>query len=119
MGQYATSSIIFVGLARLPQPHVSAESALAVEIEVALPTRQILDVNSTVQLPGLSRLLKEVLVGECVDDARKALLELEVRYSAPFTAALCVAVDRAVERANNDVPAASNGSGRRAVPSVA
>ena len=120
MGPYMISSIIFVGLARLPQPPVSAASAVAVEVEIELATRRILDVNSTLQLPGLSRLLKDVLVGECVEDVRKALLELQVRYSAPFAPALCAAVERAVEQASKDIPAApKNGHSSRAVPSVA
>ncbi len=105
MGHTATSTVIFVGLARLPQPCVAGEQTLAVELEIELPTSRILAVNSTLQLPGLARLLRETLVGVCLKSACEALLELEVRYSAPFTAALCAALRRALERAMVDIPA--------------
>ena len=115
MGHTATATLIFVGLARLPQPYVTAEQTLAVELEIELPTRRMLAVSSTLQMPGLARLLRETLVGECVDSAGEALLELEVRYAAPFTSALCAAVKRALQRATIDVSpdapaAAQNGS---------
>ncbi len=115
MGHTATATLIVVGLARLPQPYVAAEETLAVELEIELPTRRILAVSSTLQMPGLARLLRETLVGECVDSAGEALLELEVRYAAPFTSALCAAVKRALQRATIDVSpdapaAAQNGS---------
>ncbi len=105
MGHTAISTVIFVGLARLPQPCVAGEQTLAVELEIELLTSRILAVNSTLQLPGLARLLRETLTGKCVNSACEALLELEVRYSAPFTAALCAAVRRALQRAISDVPA--------------
>ena len=111
MGHNTTSTLIFVGLARLPLPSVAVEQTLAVEVEIELPAGRILAVSSTLQLPGLARLLREILVGECVGDAGKALLELEVRYSAPFTTAICAAVKRALQRASIDrssaVPAAA------------
>ena len=117
MGHTATATLIFVGLARLPQPFVAAEQTLAVELEIDLLTRRILAVSSTLQLPGLARLLRETLVGECVDSASGALLELEVRYAAPFTGALCAAVKRALQRAtidvSPDVPAVAQNGRRR------
>ena len=120
MGHTATSTLIFVGLARLPQPCVAVEQALAIELEIELPTRRILAVNCTLPLPGLARLLRETLVGECVNSACEALLELEVRYSAPFTTAICAAVKRALQRASidvsSDVPAAAPTRSRRDVP---
>ena len=123
MGHTATATLIVVGLARLPQPYVAVEQTLAVELEIELPTRRILAVNSTLQLPGLARLLRETLVGECVNSASEALLELEVRYCAPFTSALCAAVKRALQRATIDVSpdapaAAQNGSRRHALAAV-
>ena len=121
MGHTATATLIVVGLARLPQPYVAAEQTLAVELEIELATRRILAVSSTLQLPGLARLLRETLVGERANSAGEALLELEVRYAAPFTGALCAAVRRALQRAtidiSPDVPAAAqNGSRREDVP---
>ncbi len=104
MGHTAIPTVIFVGLARLPQPCVAVEETLAVEIEIEVPTRRILAVNSTLQLPGLARLLREALVGACLNGACEALLELEVRYSAPFTAALCAAIRRALQQATCDIP---------------
>ena len=103
MGHTATSTLFVVGLARLPQPYVAAEQTLAVELEIELPSRRILAVNSTLQLPGLARLLRETLAGKCLNSAGEALLELEVRYSAPFTTAICAAVKRALQRASTDV----------------
>ncbi len=121
MGHTATATLIVVGLARLPQPYVAAEQTLAVELEIELATRRILAVSSTLQLPGLARLLRETLAGKCVTDAARAVLELEVRYSAPFTTAVCAAVKRALQRATIDVSpdapaAAQNGSRREDVP---
>lgn len=104
MGHTAKSTVIFVGLARLPQPCVAGDQTLAVELEIELPTRRILAVNSNLQLPGLARLLRETLVGACLNSASEALLELEVRYSAPFTAALGAALRRALQRATSDIP---------------
>ena len=123
MGHTARSTLIVVGLARLPQPYVAVEQTLAVELEIELPTRRILAVSSTLQMPGLARLLRETLVGECVDSAGEALLELEVRYAAPFTSALCAAVKRALQRATIDVSpdapaAAQNGSRREVLAAV-
>ena len=120
MGHTAISTAIFVGLARLPQPFVAAEQTLAVELEIELPTRRILAVSSTLQLPGLARLLRETLVGECVASVSGALLDLEVRSAAPFTSEVCAAVKRALQRAtievSPDVPAvAQNGSLRHAL----
>jgi len=101
---HISSTLIVVGLARLPQPCVAAEQTLAVELEIELPTRRILTVSSTIQLPGLARLLQETLAGKCLNSACEALLELEVRYSAPFTSALCAAIKRALQRATVDLP---------------
>ncbi len=103
MGHFA-STLIVVGLARLPQPCVAAEQTLAVELEIDLPTHRIIAVNSTLQLPGLARLLRETLAGKCLNSACEAILELETRYSAPFTSALCAAIKRALQRATADLP---------------
>ena len=104
MGHTELPTLIVVGLARLPQPYVAVEQTVAVEIEFELPTRRILAVNSTLRLPGLARLLRETLTGECMNSASEALLELETRYSAPFTGALCAAIKRALQRATVDLP---------------
>ena len=105
MGHTASSTLIVVGLARLPEPCVAGEQTLAIELEIEVPSRRILAVNSTLQLPGLARLLRETLAGKCLDSACDALLELEVRYSAPFTSALSTAIKRALQRATVDLPA--------------
>ena len=104
MGHTAASTLIFVGLARLPQPSVAGDQTIAVELEIELSSRRILAVNSTLQLPGLARLLRETLAGECVNSASEALLELESRYCAPFTGAVCAAIKRALQRATVDLP---------------
>ena len=102
MGQRVASTIVYVGLARLPQPLVTPAPSVAVELEVESHTRRIVAASSTLQLPALERLLREVLVDKPVDAvAGCPLLELEVRYSAPFTTALRVAVQAAVRRATD------------------
>lgn len=118
MGHISKSTIIFVGLARLPQPCVAVGPTLAVEVEVELPTRRILAVNSTLPLPGLGRLLREILVGEFVEAACEALLELRVRYSAPFSTAICAAVEQALQRARTNVLPVAPAQSRRDDPSV-
>ena len=120
MGHIAASTLIVVGLARLPQPSVAAEQTVAVELEIELPTHRILAANSTLQLPGLARMLRETLTGKCLNSACEALFELEIRYSAPFTNALCTAIKRALQRASTDispdVPAAPPANGSAAAP---
>lgn len=108
---HVSSSLIVVGQARLPQPCVAVEQTLAVELEIELPTRRILAVNSTLQLPCLARLLRELLVGECVTGAARAILELERRYSAPFTAAVVTALSRALQRPMADLPVIAPSAG--------
>lgn len=108
MGHDASSRLIFVGLARLPQSCSAVAPTLAVEVAIELPSRRIVDAHSTLQLPGLSLMLRDVLVGTSLDDARKAVLNLEVRYSAPFTAALSAAIERALQRAKSDLSEAAS-----------
>lgn len=100
MGHAAESRIVYVGLARLPQPLVAAAPSVAVELEVEPSSRRIVEANTNLQFPGLERLLREILVGRAVDTVEGCtLLELEVRYSAPFATALRAAVQSAVGRA--------------------
>ena len=108
MGHATGSTIIYVGLGRLPQPAVAAMDAVAVELEVEARTGRIVAANTNLQFPGLKRLLQEVLVGQPVDAAAgRALLELEVRFSAPFAPALRAATQAAARRAMDS--ATSNG----------
>ena len=100
MGNTGESIVVYVGLARLPQPSVSPVPTVALELEVEASTRRVVAANTNLQFPGLERLLREVLVGQPVDAiASRALLELEVRYSAPFASALRAAVQAAAQRA--------------------
>ncbi len=100
MGLAAESTVVYVGLARLPQPLVAPVPGIAVELEVDPRTRRVVAANTNLQFPALERMLREVLVGRPVDSvAGYALIELEVRYSAPFTSALRVAVQAALRRA--------------------
>ncbi len=71
-----------------------------------LQSRRIVAVSTNPQFPGLERLLREVLAGEAVDGfAGRAMLELEVRYSAPFATALRAATQAALRRATDGAPA--------------
>ena len=81
MGHNAQAIVVYVGLARLPQPLVSSAASIAVELAVELCSRCIVAAHTNLPFPGLDRLLRELLVGKAVDtlDGR-ALLELEVRY---------------------------------------
>ena len=110
MEHAASSTIVYVGLARMPQPLVTPAPSVAVELEVDLGSRCIVGANSNLQFPGLERLLRDVLVGKPVDGLLgHALLELEVRYSAPFTTAVRSAVQAALRRAL-DGAASTNGA---------
>lgn len=106
-----TSTAIYVGMARLPQPLVSAVPSVAVELEVDLTTQRIVAVSTNLELPGLQRLLPELLLGKGLTPCLLAsLLELEVRYSAPFSTAIATAVRAALMRANRDA-ASSDATG--------
>lgn len=103
MGHVDKPTIIYVGLARLPQPLVAPAPTVAVELEVELPGRRIIAANTNLQFPGLERLLREVLVGQPIDSfAGRAMLEFEVRYCATFATAVRAAVQSAVRRAVED-----------------
>lgn len=102
------ATAVFVGLARLPQPLVSAVPSVAVELELDLTTQQIVDVNANLELPGLRRLLRELLQAKPLTPRLlDCLLELEVRYSASFSTAIATAVRAAIKRAlHSDVGSA-------------
>ena len=120
MGHLAVEpTIIYVGLARLPQPCVASGPTVAVELEVEARTRRIVAVSSNLPFPGLDRILREILVGERLDNgAGQALLELDVRYSSPFSTALRAAVQGALRRALTEgPPAVQDGCPELASPS--
>jgi hypothetical protein len=100
MGHGSKHTLIFVGLARLPQPLVASAPSVAVELEVEPSSRQIVAATTNLQLPGLSRVLAGVLVGRKLNGlAGETLLELELRYSAAFTTAVAAAVRAALRSA--------------------
>jgi len=108
MGHPTRCTIVYVGLARLPQPLVAAAPTVAVELEVELGSRHVVAASTNLPFPSLARLLDDVLVGKPVEACMDgALLELEVRYSAPFASAVRVAVQAAARRALAD---ATNGT---------
>jgi hypothetical protein len=100
LGHDALSTIVYVGVARLPQPFVAHVQSLAVELELDLQERRITAASTNLQLRCLDRVLQQVAVGRRVDDMLgSGMLELEVRYSAPFAGALRVALQNALRRA--------------------
>jgi hypothetical protein len=108
MGQHTSSTIIYVGLARLPQPLATPASAVAVELEVDPSTRLVVGVSCSLQFPGLERLLAALVAGKSLDTvARHAVLELDVRYASPFTTAVRTALLAALRRASEPAPAAA------------
>jgi hypothetical protein len=120
MGHAAESAIVYVGLACLPQPLVAPAPSLAVELEVDLRSRRIVAANTNLQFPGLERLLREVLVDKPVDALTGcAMLELEVRYSAPFATALRAAVQGALRRAEDGATSRDKEPPRRVAVSSA
>jgi hypothetical protein len=107
MGHDSPSTIIYVGLARLPQPLAATVPALAVELEVEPGTRRIASVHTSLPFPALQRLLQDVLCGHTLDElAGRALLELEVRYASPFTTAVRAALLAAIRRTSEETPIA-------------
>ena len=114
MGHPVRCTIVYVGLGRLPQPLVAAAPTVAVELEVELGSRQVVAANTNLPFPSLARLLDDVLVGKPVEACMDgALLEFDVRYSAPFASAVRVAVQAAARRALAD---AADGASRAAAP---
>jgi hypothetical protein len=112
MGHIISSSIVYVGTARLPQPLVSSVAGLAVELVVDPATGRVVAASTNVGLPSLDRLIWEVVVGTPVSDAPEtALLEIEVRYCSPLTTAVCRALETALRRAQQDAcrPLANRG----------
>ena len=100
MGHDALPTIVYVGVARLPQPFVAQVQSLAVELELDLQERRITAASTNLQLRCLDRVLQQVAVGRRVDDMLgSGMLELEVRYSAPFAGALRVALQNALRSA--------------------
>jgi hypothetical protein len=92
--------MVYVGLARLPQPPVAPAPTIAVELEVGVRSRRIVDANVSLQLPALAQILRETVAGRSIDSGEgDALRELESRYSAPFATALRAAVSAAFRRA--------------------
>src|SRR3990170_426834 len=113
MGHPTRCTIVYVGLARLPQPLVAAAPTVAVELEGELGSRHVVAASTNLPFPSLARLLDDVLVGKPVEACMDgALLELEVRYSAPFASAVRVAVQGAARRG----PAGATKGGDRAAP---
>ena len=103
MGSTCHRTIVYVGLARLPQPYAAAAPAVAIELEVEAASRRIVAAHTNLPFVAFQRLLNEVLVGKTAGRlSREDLLELEVRYSAPFAQALRAAVLAALERAAED-----------------
>lgn len=111
MGHTAQNTVVYVGLARLPQPLVAAAPTVALELEVDMSTGQIVAAHTNLPFQRLTRLLEDILVGKRVEACTNgALLELEVRYSAPFAPALRVALQSAAKRALADLALKSSTS---------
>jgi hypothetical protein len=103
MGHSASTTIVYVGTARLPQPAVAPAGALALELVVDPAAGRIVGTATNLGMPSLDHLLWEVLVGtEISRPPEVALLEVEVRYCSPLTAAVCKALDAALRRAQQD-----------------
>lgn len=103
MGQSASTTIVYVGTARLPQPAVGQASALALELVVDPTAGCVVGTATNLGLPSLDGLLWEVLVGtKVLSPPAPTLLEVEVRYCSPLTAAVCRALDAALRRAQQD-----------------
>ena len=114
------ATIVYVGVARLPQPLATPAPGVAVELEVEPCSRKIIAVSDNLEFPGLARLLKELLVGRSVERIEGGvLLELEVRYSSPFTTALRVALQCALRRATEGVSQPEQSVPKNIVPSSA
>jgi hypothetical protein len=103
MGQFNSTTIVYLGTARLPRPSISAAPAIAVELVIDPATGCVVATSTNVGLPSLDRLIWELVVGTRVTDApERVLLEIEVRYCSPLTAAVCKALEEALQRAYSD-----------------
>ena len=117
MGHSASTTIVYVGTARLPQPAVVQASALALELVVDPAAGRIVGTATNLGLPSLDHLLWEVLVATDVSrPAAAVLLEIEVRYCSPLTAAVCRALEAALRRAQQDATQQAGSRGCGAMP---
>lgn len=120
MGHSVATTVVYVGVARLPQPLVTLAPALAVELEMDVARREIVSVATNLPFLCLGRLLREVLVGRKLDDlAGSALLEMEVRYAAPFASAVRAAIQSAARRALEDALSVNDGAPERHLQTLA
>ncbi len=92
---------VVVGTARLPNA-ASDEQAriLTIELTVSLPDGRIVDVASTIQLPGYTALLRGLLNGLQMSQVEEAAQDLEGHLCGPLLKPTISALQKAATSAN-------------------
>lgn len=94
---------IVAGSARLPRS-IAGEQASPLMVELVLDPRDrcILDVATTISLPGYAALLQRLLIGRRVDEAEAVARNLCTRYRGPLLRPTIAALANAVSNSKND-----------------
>ncbi len=97
---YTELPYVTVGTARLPNA-ASDEQAriLTIELTVSLPDGHIVDVASTISLPGYTALLRSLLNGLQINQVEEAAQDLEGHLCGPLLKPTIAALQKAVASA--------------------
>ena len=98
----AQPPFIVVGTARLPQS-MGGEHTSPLMVELVLDPRDgcILDVATTIALPGYTALLRRLLIGRRLDDVESLGQDLCARYRGPLLRPTIAALANAVANSKN------------------
>ena len=99
-----TSAVPFVvcGVARLPRSVGGGESRVLM-VELVLDTRDgpILDIATTMSLPGYTTLLRRLFLGRSLDGVQEAAQQLCLHYRGPLLRPTIAALANAVANSRN------------------
>ncbi len=117
---YTELPYVTVGTARLPNAFSEEQSRmLAIELTVSLPGARIVDVASSIPLPGYTALLRGLLNGLQLDQVEEAAQGLEGHLCGPLLRPTIAALQKAVAASTHGTGTASaNGAAalRETVP---
>lgn len=98
---------IAVGTARLPNTASDEQvRTLTIELTISLPGNRIVDVASTILLPGYTALLRGLLNGLQVSQIEEAAQDLNGHLSGPFLKPTIAALQKAAAAAMTTAAAA-------------
>ncbi len=101
MGEPPEPLLIAVGAARLPRAVGGACGSLMVELVLDPADSSILDVATTISLPGYTALLKRLLIGRRLDDVGAVARDLCARCRGPLLRPTIAALANAAANSNS------------------